>query len=242
MPAEFHYEPATDLDKTLEERLHDFPRPPHMWMHALRTLWAVMLRSWLAIIHRFSVIGRDNLPRDGSFVLVANHSSHWDALCLSSILPLRRLHRTFPAAAVDYFFCDFPRSAIAATFINALPFDRKAHPRESIDLCRALLAKPGNVLIIFPEGTRSSTGELGPFKPGIGHLVSGTPVPVIPCLISGAHTSWPRGRFLPFPSPIRITIGSPVDFSVLAPGRDSAHHIAEDLHSRIEQLSRSRKS
>jgi len=236
MPAEFHYEPATDLDKTLEQRLHDFPRPPHMWMHALRTLWAVMLRMWLTIIHRFSVIGRENLPHEGSFVLVANHSSHWDALCLSSILPLRRLHRTFPAAAVDYFFCDFPRSAIAATFINALPFDRKAHPRESIDLCRALLAKPGNVLIIFPEGTRSATGELGPFKPGIGHLVSGTSVPVIPCHISGAHASWPRGRFLPFPIRIGVTIGVPLTFDDHQPGRESAHGISEQLHSCIAHL------
>src|SRR6185295_17345295 len=134
------------------------------------------------------------LPREGSFIMVCNHASHLDALCLQSSLPLRKLHRAFPAAAQDYFFVSLPRAAVAAIFINAMPFARKVQMRQSLDLCRKLLANPGNILILFPEGTRSTTGELAEFRPGIGTLAAGVDVPVVPCALQGAFAAWPKGK------------------------------------------------
>ena len=87
---------------------------------------------------------------------------------------------SFPAAARDYFFVSAPRIFLAAVVINALPFERKLTPRQSLKLCEGLLHNSGNVLILFPEGTRSTTGELGEFKPGVGHLLAGRDVPVVP--------------------------------------------------------------
>src|SRR4029450_8364516 len=101
--------------------------------------------------------------------MVANHTSHLDALCLLSALPLRRLHQAFPAAAADYFFVNMPGAALSIV-MNALPFHRGVHVRQSLRLCQAMLAKPGNILILFPEGTRGSGREVGTFRTGVGTL------------------------------------------------------------------------
>lgn len=178
---EWRYDTARDLDQTIVERLRRFPREPDMLVYGLRSLAALGLRVWLCFYHRLEVMGREHLPTEGSFVLVANHTSHLDTLCLLSVLPLKKLHRAFPAASVDYFFTSVPRIAIAAVVVNALPFDRKVHTHQSLSLCKELLANPGNILILFPEGTRSTTGVIGEFKPGIGLLLAGIDVPVLPC-------------------------------------------------------------
>ncbi|MBI3990124.1 MAG: 1-acyl-sn-glycerol-3-phosphate acyltransferase, partial [candidate division NC10 bacterium] len=144
---EWRYDTAQDLDQTIVERLRRSPREPDMLVYGLRSLAALMIRAWLRVCHRLEVIGREDLPAEGSYVLVANHTSHLDALCLLSVLPLKKLHRAFPAAAADYFFTSIPRIAIAAVVVNALPFDRETHFRQSLNLCKELLANPGNILI-----------------------------------------------------------------------------------------------
>ena len=232
----WNYEPAADLDQSLVERLRNFPREPDMTVYGLRILAALTARAWLRTYHRFSVSGRENLPREGSFVMVANHASHLDALCLLSALPLGQLHRAFPAAAQDFFFVNVPRLAVVAVVMNALPFSRQTHIRQSLNLCRQLLANPGNVLILFPEGTRTTTGEMGPFKPGVGLLVAGTTVPVIPCYVSGAFAAWPKGRRLPRPHRLQLRIGAPRSYPALTPGRDAAENISLDLHQAVANL------
>src|SRR5687767_11245401 len=104
----WQYETAEDLDQPLVERLRRFPRDPDMLVYGTRLAAALALRSWLRVYHRLQVVGRENLCRDRSFVLVANHASHLDALCILSALPLGMLHRVFPAAAKDYFFVGLP--------------------------------------------------------------------------------------------------------------------------------------
>jgi 1-acyl-sn-glycerol-3-phosphate acyltransferase len=234
---DWKYEPAQDLDKSLVERLKNFPRQPDMLVYGLRALAAFTIRLWLRAYHRFQITGREHLPADGSFVLVANHSSHLDALCLLSALPLRRLHRAFPAAAADYFFESVPRIWIAAVVVNALPFSREVRVRQSLALCDGLLKNPGNVLILFPEGTRSVTGELSRFKPGIGALLSGQTVPVIPCYLDGAFRAWPKGKLLPRPRRISLRIGPPKNYGLLPPGKESISAIAADLQATISRMS-----
>ena len=232
----WQYEPAADLDQSMIERLRRFPREPDITVYALRSLAALTLRGWLKAYHRLTVIGRENLPPAGSFVLVANHSSHLDALCLLSALPLRKLHRAFPAAAQDYFFVSIPRLAIAAIVVNALPFARHSHIRHSMDLCRELLGNTGNILILFPEGTRTGTGQVGEFKPGIGLLAAGSPLPIVPCHLDGAFAAWPKTRALPVPRRLTLRIGQPKTFSHLTPGREAAEQISRDLRQAVLDL------
>jgi 1-acyl-sn-glycerol-3-phosphate acyltransferase len=225
----WHYEQAADLDQNLAGRLRRFPREPDITVYGLRTLAALVMRAWLRTYHRLEILGREHLPAEGSFILAANHSSHLDTLCLLAALPMRKLHRAFPAAAQEYFFVGVPRLAAAAILVNALPFARQTHVRQSLDLCRQLLANPGNILILFPEGTRSMTGQLGKFRPGIGLLVAGANVPVVPCCLKGAFEAWPKGRRLPRPRRVQLRIGEPRNYSTLPPGRESAEHIADEI-------------
>ena len=233
---EWHYDTAQDLDQSLVARLRRFPREPDMLVYGVRSLATLCLRGWLRAYHRLRLAGREHLPPDSSFVMVANHSSHLDALCLLAALPLRQMHRAFPAAAQDYFFVALPRLAVAAVVVNALPFARQVHVRQSLDLCRQLLATPGNVLILFPEGTRSTSGRMGEFRPGIGALVAGTATPVVPCHIDGAFAAWPKGRIWPRPGPVRVTLGRPRNYAHVTPGREAAARIAADLRQAVEGL------
>lgn len=230
------YESAEDLDRGLVERLKQFPREPDMLVYGMRSLAALVLRSWLRTYHRLEVRGRENLPKDKSFVLVANHTSHLDTLSLLAALPLRKLHRAFPAAAADYFFESVPRIWLAAVVVNALPFGRQTHIKQSLILCQHLLENPGNVLIIFPEGTRSATGKIGRFKPGIGALVAGRDVTVLPCYLRGGFKAWPKGRICPRPSKVQLTIGKPRSFATVASTKEAAIAIAAELEQAIKDM------
>lgn len=229
----WHYETAADLDQPMAERLRRFPREPDMTVYGLRSLAALILRGWLRVYHRLRITGLEHLPATGSFILVANHASHLDTLCLLAALPLRKLHRAFPAAAKDYFFVSVPRLAIAAVVVNALPFARQTQIRQSLEVCRQLLANPGNILILFPEGTRSVAGEIGEFKPGVGLIVAGTNIPVVPCHLQGAFAAWPKGKIVPRPTPIRVRIGAPRVYAECQPGKETAEKISHELRQAV---------
>lgn len=232
----WQYEPAADLDKTLSQRLREFPRRPHMWVYLLRGLFALALRSWLRLYHRFEVVGRERLPIGRSFIIVANHQSHLDALCLASTIPLRFLHRTFPAAAADYFFSDLPRSVLSSIIVNGLPFDRKKKGNESLSVCRAVLDNPGNILILFPEGTRSRSGEIGRFLPGIGRLCEGSDIEVVPAYLDGAYRAFAKGALFPRPSKLTLFIGEPRSYEDLPPGRRTVVQICTELRQVVMEL------
>lgn len=215
-----------------------------MLVYGTRLCFAAVMRLWLKGYHRLCIDGLENLPATGSFVLIANHASHMDAICLLSTLPLSAVHRTFPAAASDYFFVKLHRLALAAVVMNALPFDRLAHVRQSLTLCRRLLGdkQSRNVLILFPEGTRSTDGRLRQFKSGIGLVTAGTAVPVVPCYLEGSGSAWPKGSWLPRPRKIRIRIGQPRSYAHLGTERSDIDEIARDLHAAVEALGRGASS
>ncbi len=231
------YETAPDLDQNLVDRLKGFPRQPQMSIYFARCSAALTLRTWLRVYHRYKVEGRENLPpATESFVLIANHASHLDALCLLSSLPIPRLHKAFPAAAADYFFSSVPRSLFSATVINALPFERQAKGGQSLNICRELLANPGNVLIIFPEGTRSLDGTLNRFRSGVARLVVGTNVPVVPAWLDGAAAAWPKGAAMPRPRLLKLRIGAPRYYEDYEDNRESVREIVTDLQEAVEDL------
>lgn len=230
------YPRVADTDYSWLQRLRQFPGASDVLIRCLRTLGALSFRAFLHSYLRLKIVGREHLPKAGSFVLVANHASHLDALCLLSALPFHRLGRAYSAAAQDYFFRSFPREVMAAIFLNAIPFARRTHTRQSLDLCRRLLAQSGNILILFPEGTRTLSGRVGEFRDGVGFLVAGTDIPVIPCALQGAFTAWPKGARFPRPRALRLIIGAPRRYSQLPQGRGSSHHIATELRDVIGEL------
>lgn len=232
---DWHYQPVSDFEQPLLARLARFPREPDMLCYGIRSASALALRAWLACYCRFRIVGRHNLPPTGPFVLFSNHTSHLDALCLLSSVPLRRLHGAFPAAAEDYFFINLPRMVLSALLINALPFNRQTRSHRSLILCRHLLSE-GKILILFPEGTRSVTDRIRPFKPGIGLLLAGTRAPAVPCYISGAREAMGRGTWFPRPKRITLTIGTPRCYADRTRDRASVLQICRELEQAVEQL------
>jgi 1-acyl-sn-glycerol-3-phosphate acyltransferase len=235
---EWEYHPPPDIDETVSEHLRNFPRQPNMLMYAIRSIVALLLRGWMRVFHRMHIEGRENLPESGSFVLVCNHTSHLDTLCILCSVPLKRIHRTFPAAAADYFFSSLPRSAVSAILINALPFDRKVKGAESLTVCSQLLDNEGNILVIFPEGTRTTTGDMGRFRSGIGRLVVGTDLAVVPCHLGGGMKAWPKGKAFPRPHRLRLRIGTPRTYAHLAKTSESVREICRDLQESVAELGR----
>ncbi len=234
----WHYDTSEQLDKTIVERLRQFPREPDMLVFGLRSAGAVCIRAWLWTYHRLSIVGRENLPREGSYIIVANHASHIDTLAIISALPLAKLHHVFPAAAKDFFFESLPRTALASILVNALPFDRQTHVRQSLSLCKAVLENTGNILLIYPEGTRSTTGKIGEFRPGISLLLAGSDLPVVPCFLDGTFRAWPKGAWFPRPRKVRLLIGQPRCYAALKRGKDAAEAICRDLREAVLKLAR----
>jgi 1-acyl-sn-glycerol-3-phosphate acyltransferase len=230
------HDSVRDVDQAPVDRLRQFPREPDMLVYRLRSLCALIIRGLLHIYNRFEIIGHENLRTNRSLVIVANHCSHIDTLCLLAALPVRKLHRAFPAAASDYFFRSIPRLWAAAILVNALPFARQARVRQSLLLCRELLANPGTILIIFPEGTRSTTGEVGEFKSGIGALVAGRDVAVVPCFIHGSFQAWPKGKRFPRPRKVRLIVGALRNYRDRATEKTDVCAIAAELRNAVNQL------
>ncbi len=230
------YQPSPAIGQSVAERLTVFPRERDMTHAVLRVLWTVWLRAVLRIYFRLRVIGRERLPKTGSYVLVANHASHLDGVALSTAVPVRAVHRAFAAAAKDYFFSSFWRSFFSVVFINALPFDRKGNKRESLELCADLLDISDRVLIMFPEGTRSVTGEIQPFKRGVGILTAGTQQLVVPAYIDGAHAAWPKGAMFPKPKRVRVFIGGPISFERVPRTEEGFLQVARQVEAAVRQL------
>jgi 1-acyl-sn-glycerol-3-phosphate acyltransferase len=144
------------------------------------------------------------------FVVVANHSSHLDAPLIMGALP-RKLARYLAAgAAGDYFFDVWWRRGLTALFFNAFPVDRSGSNPRNVS-AKALL-QHGVPVLVFPEGTRSKTGEIGHFKPGAAALSAATGAPVLPVAIIGAYESHPRGSKWPKPGrlPVGVVFGEPM--------------------------------
>lgn len=154
---------------------------------------------------------RDSEPDTCQRVYFANHTSHLDALVLWSGLPRHVRQLTRPVAAADYWEGGAIRRYIASCF-NALLIDRKEVTVRNSPLSimiREIADKYS--LIVFPEGTRNPTGELGSFKSGIYHLSKKRPdLEFMPVYLDNLNRILPRGEVLPVPLLSSITIGPPM--------------------------------
>lgn len=148
-------------------------------------------------------------------VYIANHTSHLDAAVLWASLPAAIRVRTRPVAARDYWVKGVVRPFLANRIFKALLIDREkisAHDNPIDQLVKAL--GQTDSLIIFPEGTRSLGGEVGPFKSGIYHLAKRRPdLEFVPALVDNLNRILPKGEFLPVPLLSSVTFGEPLLFS-----------------------------
>ncbi|WP_137126717.1 lysophospholipid acyltransferase family protein [Roseomonas sp. HF4] len=232
---EFELRPARDHGLPAEQRLRSLSRERGLGSVLVGGAWRALLRTYLAAFHRLEVTGRENLP-PAPFVLVANHASHLDALTLSAVLRGDAARRAHALAAGDTFFGSTLSSAFAAYAVNALPVWRKKTRASEIATLRERLIEDRLVYILFPEGTRCRDGAMARFQPGIGALVAGTQVPVVPCFLDGAFAAWPPQRRFPAPRRLRLRIGAPLRFEDCAASRQGWEDVAARCEAAVRGL------
>ena len=232
----WNLEPAHDTGLTPSERFRSVRRESGLLESLAHQACFSLIRSYFAIAHRLTIVGRDKLPAHGRFVLAANHCSHLDALALGAALTPRHRERAFPIAAGDVFFQTRVTSTFSAIMLNALPMWRKnCGPHALADLRRKLQEERA-IFIIFPEGGRSRNGSMMPFKHGLGMLVAETNVPVVPCGLVGTFEALPPERNIPRPVAITLAIGDPLQFPSTTNDRTGWSQIAKSVESRVRDL------
>ena len=126
-----------------------------------------------------------------------------------------------------------PLAAFTAAIINALPVWRKKVGRHALDDLKARLRAGECGYILFPEGARTRDGVPLPFKPGIGMMVAGSDVPVVPCRLIGAFEAWKPMTFIPRPHKIRIEVRPAMRFADHPNTREGWNAVSAALRAAI---------
>jgi 1-acyl-sn-glycerol-3-phosphate acyltransferase len=181
---------------------------PLPWLQVLFV--AGVVRPLLLLGFGLGVRHRERLPTSGPAIVVANHNSHLDTLLLLSLFPLGSLRRVRPAAAADYFGSRGPVRWITRTLIGAILIERTAGPgprRDPLAPLSAALGR-GEIVLLFPEGTRGRPEVREDFKSGLVHLARRHPeVPVVPVSLRGLGHALPKGEWLPVPLNLYAAVG-----------------------------------
>ncbi len=197
---------------------------PIRW--AIRGTVGLLMNSYI----RVQTEGLDHIPATGPFILAPNHSSHLDSPAILTAVGSRR--RVWIAGAQDYFFNTALKRLVFGKCLDTIAFDRQADGLEGLRRCGEALAR-GDGLLLFPEGTRSTTGVIQPFKIGVAVLATERGVPIIPVRIEHAYDLLPKGRRLPRTGTLRVRFGPPV--APPAPGDITDHYAAyRDLTDRVQ--------
>ena len=178
---------------------------------ALRSLVQTLL---LFPIVRFltpvTIRGREQLARlRGPVIVAANHVSHLDTPLVLRVLPRAIRRRLVVAAAKDYFYRGRVRGTLVSLALATYPFDREGGSRASLARTVGLL-EGGWSLLIFPEGTRSPSGEIGRVRSGVAVLATQAGVPVLPLCVHGLAAVMPKGTAAPLPGGVVVDVGEPV--------------------------------
>ncbi len=223
----------------IEKRFRSIPvRVARPIIHGgIAVVGAVRGFSWTSI-------GAENLAgHDPPLIFVSNHCSHADTAAIHGTLPKPIRKNTTVAAALDVFgpagfvhrhtLKAFKRECLqltVAAWFHAFAFDRHGPPLRSLRTAQQLI-EHGWSLLMYPEGTRSRSGEMAPFRSGIGILAKRTGRPVVPIHVSGGAQVLPCGAFLPKSGEISVQYGPALMFDQETPAEFTSR-----LENSVRQL------
>ena len=172
-----------------------------------KRLWYDFLRFSCRLLgvalFRIRCRDRKYVPATGGALILSNHQSNFDPV-LFGLACDRRLNYLARQTLFR-----FPPFRWLINSLDAIPIDREGSGLSGLkETLRRL--KRGEIVLIFPEGTRTRDGQVSPLKPGFCALAKRAGVPLVPAAIDGAYDAWPRGQPLPTLSVIHIVFGEPM--------------------------------
>ena len=228
----------------LAEEPVDFPTWNRSW--PVRLIRRLSHATWIVPLTRlFAHIRVEGLQHlsglDGPVIFASNHQSHLDVPVILSALPGRWRARVAPAMLKEFFRAHFypaehGRRAwftnslnyyLACFYFNTFPIpQREAGARQTLGYMGELTGGGWSILI-FPEGVRAATGDIRPFRGGIGMIASRLDLPVVPVRLDGVDRLLPVGSTFVKPGPARVAFGAPLrlrgdDYAALAAPVESA--------------------
>ncbi|MBW8056609.1 MAG: lysophospholipid acyltransferase family protein [candidate division NC10 bacterium] len=184
-------------------------------------------------IFRFRVVGREEIPTTEGVILAANHVSYVDPLFIGAAIVERQLH--FIAKA-DLF--RFPLFGALLRWLHVVPVRKGQGDYAAIRQSLRLLKK-GEILVLFPEGTRGDGVTLQKAEEGIGLLAARSGCPVVPVYVEGTGKVLPRGKRIPRVHPVTIYFGHPLRLGGETPHRETRRgyrRLSEEIMKGIADL------
>lgn len=190
----------------------------------LRTIFFIFLK----IFNRLEVIGSENIPEKGGIIVAANHVSYLDPPVIG--VALKR--RAFYIAKEGLL-----KVRLLSIFIKhfTYPMDREKPKPSTIKKTLSGL-KNGEVIVVFPEGGRSTGGELLDAKRGVGMIAAMSLSPVVPTLIEGTDRALPIGAKFLRPAKIRVIFGNPIEIERKGTDKHFHERISREVMERIKNL------
>ena len=207
--------------------------PDQLEMTPFYGFFHYLAASLYSMWFRGEVVGTENFPADGPFLIASNHASHLDPPAVGAHVP--RQMRFFARK-------NLWNNRLVGWWLSqveTIPVERDSGDIGAIK--RVLQAlKENRAVVLFPEGTRSMDGQLKKPKPGVGLMACKTGVPVVPCRVYGSFDAFGKGSAIPrFGSPISVVFGPPIlasDYDDPTAGKARYEIAAQRIMDRIAAL------
>jgi 1-acyl-sn-glycerol-3-phosphate acyltransferase len=187
-----------------KEFLKNFRSP----LEIFRPLFFAAINLLCKYYFKAETFGLENIPKNPPYILAPNHASAMDQTMVSYAIGKKRREELYTLATKHFYDRPFARIFIRIA-ANAMRIDTVEDFFPALRAATKVL-KLGHSVYINPEGTRSETGELLPFRVGVGLLAVETGVPIVPVYIDGTFKSMPPGKYFPKPAKISVTFGKPI--------------------------------
>lgn len=210
-------------------------RPDHLKMRPFYGFFHYLSGNIYGMWFRGEVVGTENFPREGPFLIASNHASHLDPPLVGS--QITKQMRFFARKSLW-------NNRFLAWWLNQVETIAVERDTGDISAIKKVLQalKDDRAVVLFPEGTRSPDGQLQKPKAGVGLMACKTGVPVVPCRVYDSFAAFGKGRIFPrFGTPVTIVFGPPItpdEYDDPAAGKARYETAAQRIMDRIAALPR----